>query len=213
VGAQPAVNSLTVDLVPGERLLLDLGGVLTVDPWESLVLTPRRGIADRLDLDRALVERVGSDLWQIHARSVTSEEMYWQQFAQRVSAYISPALLAEAERELLVTTPDALRMVECLRAGGRPWGLITNNTAFWYPKQLALLGMTHSEPQWQFTSFAAGTVKDDTPGLFDLAARTVDPAGTIIIDDRLHNVERARVCGFQATMYRVGDEFPQAMQC
>ena len=35
-----------------ERVLIDLGGVLTVDPWESLVLTPRTGLADRLHLDR-----------------------------------------------------------------------------------------------------------------------------------------------------------------
>lgn len=213
MGAPPPLEALPGDLMPGDRVLIDLGGVLTVDPWESLVLTPRRGLADRLHLDRALVERIGSDLWQIHSRSVTSEELYWQQFAQRVGTDIPPELLADVERELLVVTPDALRMVESLRAGDRPWGLITNNTAFWYPKQLALLGMMRTEPQWQFTSFAAGTVKDDSPGLFELAAQTVDPARTIVIDDRLHNIERARACGFQATMYRVGGEFPSAIQC
>ena len=196
-----------------ERVLIDLGGVLTVDPWESLVLTPRTGLADRLHLDRAFVAQVGFDLWQVHSRTVTSEELYWQQFSDRVGADIPPALLAEVERELLVVTPDALRMVACLRAGGRPWGLITNNTAFWYPKQLALLGMSGTEPEWQFTSFAAGTVKDDSPGLFEVAADSVDSAQTMIIDDRPANIERARRCGFQATMYRVGDELPSTVQC
>jgi FMN phosphatase YigB (HAD superfamily) len=195
-----------------DRILIDLGGVLTVDPWETLVLTPQTGIADRLQLDRAVAERIGAELWQVHSRSVTSEELYWQQFADRAGVEISPALVAEVERELLVATPGALHMVERLRAGDRAWGLITNNTAFWYPKQLGVLGMLRSEPLWQLTSFAAGLDKHDSPGLFELAAATMDAAHTIVIDDRPLNIERARHCGFQATMYRVGDEVPSVMQ-
>lgn len=196
-----------------DRVLVDLGGVLTVDPWETLLLTPGTGIADRMGLDRALVERVGLALWDEHSRSVTSESLYWRQFSAQVGAEIHTSLVNTVERELLVVTPDAHRIVACLRERSAPWGLITNNTAFWYPKQLDLLGMTPADPQWHFTSFAAGVEKGDDPGLFELAAGTIDAEHTAVIDDRPSNVERAQRCGFQATMYRVGDVIPFTVDC
>ncbi|MBG6212937.1 FMN phosphatase YigB (HAD superfamily) [Cryobacterium sp. CAN_C3] len=190
-----------------DAVLVDLGGVLTVDPWEALLLTPTEGIADRLGLDHTVVREAGRVLWNAYAREATPEDLYWHELAEIIGAYIPPTMIAEVERNLLLATPGAQRMLAFLRGADRPWGLITNNTAFWYPKQLALLGIAPNELSWEFTSFGAGVTKGDTdPGLFEVAAAVLRPSQTLVIDDRAFNIVRARRCGFQATMYGVGDE-------
>lgn len=190
-------------------VLIDLGGVLTVDPWETLLLTPGEGMADRLALSRDRVAHAGAVLWERHCRTPTTEHEYWSQFALLTDATIPPSTVVDVERRLLVATPDAHRIVTALRRSRRPWGLITNNTAFWYDKQLALLGIDADEPRWQFTSFDSGVAKgDDGTGLFEVAAAEVDSTGVLVIDDRESNIARAVSCGFGGRMYTVGDEMP-----
>lgn len=38
-------------------ILFDIGGVLTSDIWETLLLTPVSGLADRLGLNRQIVQQ------------------------------------------------------------------------------------------------------------------------------------------------------------
>jgi hypothetical protein len=129
--------------MPVTRVLLDLGGVLTADPWQALLLTPRRGLVDRRGLNRDAVTRAANDLWEIHAKHWTDEQTYWREMSERIGADVSVS--AETEAELLVTLPEARSAVRFLSDAQIPWGLITNNTAFWYEKQLALLDLAANQ--------------------------------------------------------------------
>jgi beta-phosphoglucomutase-like phosphatase (HAD superfamily) len=192
-----------------DATLIDLGGVLTVDPWEALLLTPTVGVAARVGVDPVRASAAGASLWEEHCRSASAEQSYWRELSEILGADIPQQIVDEAEGSLLVATPDAQRILAILRGGDRPWGLITNNTAFWYPKQLALLGIAPGEPSWEFTSFSSGVTKSDAgDGLFEVAARSVGPSGVLVVDDRSENVERAQRCGFRATMYRPGEPIP-----
>jgi FMN phosphatase YigB (HAD superfamily) len=200
--------------MPVTNVLLDLGGVLTVDPWQALLLTPQRGLVDRLLLDRETVIGVADEMWEFHARHWTDETSYWREMSARIDTAIPAAAVAEAEAELLVTLPDAGDALDFLSAARMPWGLITNNTAFWFEKQVALLGLSVNRLEWTFTSFAEGCQKEDAVGLFDLAAERLDPAATLVVDDRTANLERARAAGFVAEQFieGIGSSLPELLQ-
>jgi len=183
-------------------ILIDLGGVLTEDPWETILLTPEIGIADRLGLDRDVVATAGGKLWELYCRSFMEEEQYWDQMSELLNIKLPPVLIQEIEKATLKPTHGALEFLSYLQETKRSWGLVTNNTAFWYSKQLAILGLTGYKLQWEFTSHDDGVVKSDTGrGLFEIAAETTDAANTLVIDDRLGNVVRARSAGFSAVQY------------
>jgi len=177
-------------------VLLDLGGVLTPDPWQALLLAPGRGLVDRLGLDRAAVVAAADELWQYHARHRTTEEDWWAGLAARAGRPIPPAAVDRAERELLGLLPGARDALDALAGAGVPWGLVTNTTDFWYARQRALLGLAPGEPAWAFVSSVEGCEKGDRPGLFERAARVVDPAATLVVDDRPDNLARAAEVGF-----------------
>ena len=183
-------------------VLIDLGGVLTGDPWETILLTPELGIADRLGLNHDVVTSAGGKLWELYCRSFMKEEQYWDQMSELLNVKLAPAFIEEVEKTTLVPTHGALAFLAHLKETKRPWGLITNNTAFWYPKQLAILGLTDCKLQWEFTSHGDGVVKNDADrGLFEIAAEATVPSETLVIDDRLGNVVRAQRVGFQAVQY------------
>ncbi|MFE2973842.1 hypothetical protein [Streptomyces sp. NPDC059258] len=50
-------------------VFFDIGGVLFCDPWETLLLTRGRGIADRLEVPRAVAKSAGAELWNGYARA------------------------------------------------------------------------------------------------------------------------------------------------
>jgi hypothetical protein len=116
-------------------------------------------------------------------------------------------MIREVEADVLVVNPDASDLLAGITASRRSWGLISDNTAFWYRKQLALLGLSMGELKWEFTSFGLGVSKNDLGrGLYECAASSVAPSRTVVIDDRMTNIRRARRCGFLARQYAIGDE-------
>ena len=55
------------------------------------------------------------------------------------------------------------------------------------------------DPDLIFLSHKTGKLKSN--GLFELAAKQLNPAYSLVIDDRLKNVYYARALGFQAEHY------------
>jgi len=148
---------------------------------------------------------VGQDLWETYARAAADEDAYWLDLSQRLEVTIPAALVRETELALLQALPGAIAALDALDRAGTPWGLITNNTSFWYPKQVALLGLGPGGPRWEFVSSAAHVTKSDPVGLFEVAASTLDAADFLVVDDREPNVERALRAGFNATLCRPGE--------
>ncbi len=80
-------------------VLLDLGGVLTADPWQAILLTPRLGIADRLGLDRAAVNMAGEVLWARYSLVPDEEQQYWSDFRREVGREVPAEVVRKAEFE------------------------------------------------------------------------------------------------------------------
>ena len=179
-------------------ILLDLGGVLTTDPWQSILLTPDTGVADLLGLDRAEVAEAAESLWPSHSLAATEEADYWEQLSGLLGHRIEAAAVASAERSGLRVNPEAAQVLTLL--DGRNWGVISDNTAFWYPKQLALLRLDRAPAG--YLSFDRGLSKLSAgQGLFELAAGELDAGSTLVVDDRAANIERARRAGFLTQPY------------
>ena len=191
-----------------DTVLFDLGGVLTSDPWQSLILTPERGVADRLGIDRALASGVGSQLWTGFSRSPRQEAEYWSEFSCLVGRRVPAELVTEAEGETLETNSSWKRALAVVDERGLRCGFITDNTSFWYPKQLRLLGLSDRRTSpLDFASCEVGLSKSSpNRGLFEVAAESVEPGRALVIDDRKHNVDRAAACGFVTLHYSIHEK-------
>jgi hypothetical protein len=151
-------------------VLFDLGGVLTGDPWQAILLTPRLGIADRLGLDRAAVKMAGEVLWARYSLVPDEEQQYWSDFRREVGREVPAKVVREAELETVHANPIAGRVIQLVEQSGAGWGFISDNTVFWFRKQMQLLGLKGHPAELDFLSFKAGAAKTVTaPGLFEIA--------------------------------------------
>lgn len=184
-----------------DTILFDLGGVLFPDPWETVVLTPGTGIADRLGLDRARAQAAGPALWPHFSRTIDTEAAWWTAFGEQVGRPIPPETVAAVSHDLIAPFPAGLRLVAEARTSGRRIGVITDNTAFWYPIQARAIAIADwADPGLCYASHERGVGKKD--GLFEIAAIETDPARTLVVDDRDHNIARAMSCGFRTFVFR-----------
>lgn len=183
-----------------KTVLLDVGNVLTPDPWEALVLTPERGLADRLGIRRAAAENAGRSLWPLFAVDADATEGdWWAAFEDTLGVRVPGALVAEVEATLLVANPLAKSVLPML-AGAFRVGVLTDSTTFWYPKQAGLVSLDlFVDPEIVFVSYREGVEK--SAGLFDVAAVAVEPKSTVVVDDRDADVARAAAAGFVPVRY------------
>jgi FMN phosphatase YigB (HAD superfamily) len=188
---------------PVETVLFDIGGVLASDYWETLLLTPRAGLADRLSQPRDVVEAAGSQVWEEFATREATEAEYWQRLADVLGHPVDLQVVAEVEHRLVRGNPTARGLVEELRGRGVRVGVVSNNTSFWWPKQLRLAGVDELvDGELLFLSCRFGCTKADAPrGLLDVAAEHVRPGTALLVDDREENVDLARDRGFAAVRY------------
>jgi FMN phosphatase YigB (HAD superfamily) len=172
--------------------------VLTSDPWQSILLTPRDGLVDRMRLDRPAVERAAESLWPKYSLGRHAETEYWAELGDMLGVEFDPSAVARASSTIRVNR----RALPLLRGGG--WGIVSDNTPFWYATQLKLLGV--DAPAYEFLSFDFGAAKTGDPSLFALAAGTVDPADTLVVDDRAHNLAAAAAAGFPVAHYSMDSD-------
>ena len=196
-------------LRPADALMLDVGGVLFGDPWETLLLTPGTGLAARLGVDPAAADRAGHALWPRYAYRPRPAAAYWADLSAALGVRIRPDLVAELEATLLRPSPDAAALLRLAAHRYTRIGLISDNTAFWYPWQAAELRLDDLlDPELVFLSYLYGTAKSDRPGLYDVAAGRVRAARALVIDDRPHNLERAGARGFRTACYAMPAPVP-----
>lgn len=184
-------------------VLLDIGGVLTPDPWETILLTREVGLVDRLGLDRELARQAGERLFRTFAvRADAEEAAYWGELGSALGLELPPAVVAATEAALLTPNPQVEATLRELASRGIGVGSISNTTSFWFPKQAALTGLDRvADEQLLFLSFRYGVTKEDVPGLFDIARRTVEPRDTLVVDDREEQARQAAVAGFRVLRY------------
>ena len=184
-------------------ILFDMGGVLASDVWEALLLTPGEGLVDRLKLDRDEARRAGYALWEYYSTRRASEKEYWLDLEKALSVNIPYTVVEELESRLLKANPKARESVLKAKDLGLRTGIISNNTSFWFPKQAKLADIEDLiDPEIKFLSFCFG-VQKNTPkkGLFNIAAKVVDPGQTYIVDNNVDNIRTAKELGFHGIHY------------
>lgn len=189
-------------------ILFDLGNVLFCDPWETLLLTPGAGLADRWGLAPSPVREAGRRLWREFSVRESTEAEYWEALSRELGRTVPPELVQELEEELLVANPAAGELLAAASAdGARPVGIASNNTSFWYVKQAQRLDLARwVDPELVFLSCRLGLTKSSPGrGLLDVAAEHTPPRSTLIVEDRAANLDRARALGFRTFAYAFMD--------
>ena len=182
-------------------VLFDAGGVLTPDPMETILFTPEIGLVDKLKLDEKLVRSkmmLSYDKFSTIPRSL--EKDFWKDLGNNISTEIPIALVKKIEKELILPNPQAKEAITLIKDKGLKVGIISNNSSFWYDKQVILLELQkYSDPSLIFLSHQYGAVK--ARGLLKYAAEKLNPKQTLIIDDRPHNIKIAKELGFNTALY------------
>lgn len=197
-----AIATATLPVADGiETVLLDIGGVLTHDYWERMLLTPFVGLASRLDLPVTEVAAVGHALFEDYCREVRDEADWWADLEAALTVEIPTGLRANLN-DLVAANPRAATVLDDLAARDLWVGAISDTTAFWYPKQVGLIGLGHYlDPAITFRSHAYGLTTADQPGLFALAADVLDPHTTLVVNDHEASVQAAAAHGFHVLRY------------
>jgi FMN phosphatase YigB (HAD superfamily) len=183
--------------------LFDLGGVLVPDPWETFFFTPIIGLADRLELDRTEVMREGGRLWDKACRFEWAEIEYWTSMEESLRVRIPQSLISELRPTAFRPNPHARSVLTAISNQGIKIGVISDNTSFWYPMQKEALGLDDFvSSEYIFLSFREHVTKRNYGiNLLTIAARVLDPELTLVVDDRLTNLESATQEGFRTTHY------------
>ncbi|MBO0516336.1 HAD family hydrolase [Streptomyces beijiangensis] len=194
-------------------ILFDIGGVLFCDPWETLVLTPGRGLADRLGVPMDVARAAGVRLWGRYSGEVADESSYWADMGVEVGVTVPPELVREVECELLSPSPWAHELLAQAAATGAEFGIASNNTSFWFAKQSKKLGLSEwINEDLVFVSQELGVAKSEPgEGLFEIAAEQLRGRQVSLVEDRPENLRRAEGLGIRALDYsfeRDRDAFP-----
>jgi FMN phosphatase YigB (HAD superfamily) len=184
------------------NVLFDLGGVLTPDPMETL-LFHEQGICGQLGVDPAIVLAGLETVWKKYDREFGGKDKdFWAEVSDLAGVAIASELVAETFDNVMTVNPEATQVIATLRSQNTRVGLISNNTAFFYPMQQQALGIDKLiDPHLIFLSHDVGKSKGS--GLFEHAARWVTASETLVVDDRLNNIERSQQVGFHALYYHM----------
>lgn len=188
-------------------VLFDVGNVLFPDPWETLLLTPGKGLADRYGLDAGALARTARALWHRFSTVESTADAYWDALARETGVPLTARAVEALEGELLHPHPRAAEFLARAAEGGRAVGVVSNNTSFWYATQSKALDLDrYVEPDLVFLSFRYGVEKGSPGrGLFEIAAEHT-AATALVVEDRPPNVLRARRAGFRTVHYAMDQE-------
>lgn len=204
-----------------QAVIFDIGGVLAHDVWENAVLGEgeNEGLVAKLGLNLEEVRAVGEALWlkyahlppanDVHWRSLEKE--YWREFIERLS-------LSSSVDELVAFTNGFIRpvrhmgaLLRWLKEEGITLAICSNNTEFWYERQMRMLGLgRYFRPDRVILSSRVGVSKSSTShAMFSAAvgAVNVDRAECLFVDDRWLNIRRAVEFGLPGILFPSHAEF------
>ena len=187
-------------------ILFDIGNVLGPDVWEVVLTDVEQGLVTRFELDEEAAVRAGEKAWKRYAEAdMGTEGDFWADVSTELGVPIPMDVVEEVRDALFFINPESRDVLEYVKARGVRIGVISNNTAFWFPRQDAEIHISsYADKELIFLSHEHGRSKSG--GLFDVAIEklqtlAIDPGGVLVIDDRAGNVARAKDAGFQALHY------------
>lgn len=185
-----------------DTVFFDMGGVLAPDIWEGLMF--KHGLAQGSNWTEPTMAAHISGIWKRYSTMLDGQESdFWGEVSESTGLVIDDSCLQEA-RKLLSANADADRTFEFLKNQGKRIGIISDNTNFFYPQQVGLLGgaiENYTDPTLRFLSHQAGVGKKD--GLLEIVASHVNPENALLVDDRQPNLDRAEQLGFVGLKYHI----------
>jgi HAD superfamily hydrolase (TIGR01509 family) len=196
-----------------KAIIFDIGGVLAEDVWEHLLLDEKIGVADLYHLDRQHVRKIGKELWNIFAfRSLRNgesweslEKDYWTAFIEKsgISARVND--LIQITDAFIKPVSGMLELLERLHSEGIGLAICSNNTEFWFHRQMEKLGLHKLFcPEKIILSCRIGTSKSSPLyEMFKTAVESlqVDRTNCLFIDDRNENIQRAIEFGLTGILF------------
>lgn len=206
-----------------KAVIFDMGGVLTYDVWEHLLLdNPNKedkleGIASKYCLGENLVEEIGKELLNKFAYTLKptregeynswSEKEYWEEFIQRTGVNATVNDFIEMTDKFIRPIKDfesMERILESLKKSGTDLAILSNNTEFWAKRQIEKLNLYRFFSESKvILSCRIGAQKTDSK-MFKtvLDALGCVPEECIFVDDRPHNVKAAKRLGMIGVQFK-----------
>jgi putative hydrolase of the HAD superfamily len=133
-----------------------------------------------------------------------STSQFAAQFNRHFQSEIACAEIAHAASDIFWPNWGMIPLVAGLYASGMPIGILSNTcSAHWDYVSRGRYRFLTEFFQKRVLSFEAGCMKPDRR-IYELAAKLtgIAPQRIIFLDDRVENVDAARVFGFQAHLFR-----------
>ena len=121
-----------------KSVLFDVGNVIASDYWESLWLSRHVGLADRLRIPIGKAKSAGLQLWRKYDVIQANEEDYWKDASRLLNMTIDTSLIKTAEILTVKANPYISPLLVELQKAKIDIGIISNNTTFWYAKQILM---------------------------------------------------------------------------
>jgi HAD superfamily hydrolase (TIGR01509 family) len=179
-----------------KAVIFDVGGVLAYDVWETFLVGSEVGVASTLGLDAHEARKVGQELWHQFAYSPTQsedgwrklEKEYWDLFIERFHLSQSADYFVSLTDRFIRPVEGMTLLLESLRANGIKLAICSDNTEFWFRRQMDTLGLEKFfKPDYTIVSCRIGASKS-SPGfeMFEavVAALNIDKKDCVLIDDR-----------------------------
>lgn len=184
-----------------KTFLFDIGGVLSHDGHETYLSHPLHGIALDLGLSEPeLFSRTVAVFRKYAVMPTADEAMFWEEIGAALGTSFTPDTLSAVKSNVCDINQETTAAFALLDSHNIKIGIISNSTPFFYPVISAIQPFKdYVQPELLYLSHVKGLLKSN--GLFELAAKKLDPETTFVLDDRLKNVLYARKLGFQSEVY------------
>lgn len=186
-----------------QTILFDVGGVLSHDGHETYLSHEKYGLARKLGIPN---DEIFSRTVQVFRKYAVlpkaSEAEFWKEIGDALGTRFSVVDIDTVKQQIQDVNKDTEATFELLHSRDIKIGIISNSTPFFYPTIASKLQFNkHVQPDLLFLSHVCGHLKSN--GLFELAAASLNPAHTFILDDRPKNVVDARKLGFRSVQYSI----------
>ena len=201
-----------------KAIVFDIGGVLAFDIWEHAFLDPEKGLATVLNLPQDEVRQVGLKMWEDFAyRSALSDEEihtleheYWQHFIDHFQLKKPIDFFIFKAEEFIMPVKKMLPLLQELKKNNIELAICSNNAEFFHKRLSDKLKLSkYFEKDKQVLSSRVGYSKT-SPGfeMFRQVERVVSAGRrkTLLVDDRVINIERAIAFGMNAILFPAASE-------
>ena len=182
-------------------VLFDMGNVLSDDGHDTYLTHAKYGLMRSSDMtDTQILAATAPTFRKYAVQTKTDQKNFWQDISRSLDVSLSSKDIKFAKQAARAINPEVEPVFSLLKQHGIAIGIISNSLSFLYDELAAALHLPDVvDPSLCFLSHETGKLKSN--GLFELAATRLNPAQTMIIDDRLKNVAYAQKLGFYAKHY------------